>query len=177
MMKRIIYTVVTLSILFLFEACRHSKQESIDENVQSILKDFIVQNDFASSMWIEDSLVCTYSTCLSATLYDIDTGHYITLVLHHYPYDVLYSLNNTHPIMHYTVMDKDLFVYNHTRNENYRIFPQNQYAERMAKKMLSTYSDNVFDDRIVMQTYKYYWGGSVRMEIDSTFDFTQLFTD
>ncbi len=177
-MNRIISTIIFLTLFSIsFSAC-NNKHEIIDENVQNVLMDFISENDFAGFVRFEDGLD-TIKTCLSATLYDIDTNHYMTLIISRFPDDAFigtpcYHLNRKPP-MYYKVGDKDLFVYSHT-NSTYSLFPQNTCSEKTVfeKEKAYTPDEKMIDCEFVIQTYKYRLGDKeVWIEKDSIFDFFQ----
>jgi hypothetical protein len=112
--------------------------------------EFVHTNDFSGYLWIEDNSVDTISTCLSATLFDIDTNHYMVLIISRYPGDAFigtpyYQLNQKSP-MYYKLEDKDLFVYSHTIDNEYTLFPQCKYSEKAVlekeKPLWSEFSGN-----------------------------------
>lgn len=173
-MKRVILKIFFLTLIFIsFHACRN-KREIIDENVQNVILEFISENDFAGFIRFEDG-IDTIKTCLSATLYDIDTNHYMTLIISTLPSDALdgtpYYYLNQKPPMCYKVGDKDLFVFSHTIDSTKSLFPQNKCFEKTFFEKEKTYNLGKYSIgcKFEMQTYKYRMDDkSVWIEKDST---------
>lgn len=173
-----------MSLMFLLmNACGSKKNTNehfiINEDVQKIIIAFIEEKDFAGYVEFEDD-VYAINTCLTATLYDIDTNHYLTLIISRYPEDPFldmpcYSVNPK-PTMYYNVCGKDLFVYNHSTDTNYPLFPLNIISEKAAliKERTYLFDDKMNDARFVTQTYKYHSDGKcVWIEKDTTFNLFQ----
>ena len=177
-MKKCLF-LLFLSLSFFFLQSCEDNLETIDEGVQKIIMEFVYTNDFSGYLWVEDNSVDTISTCLSATLFDIDTNHYMVLIISRYPGDAFigtpyYQLNQKSP-MYYKLEDKDLFVYSHTIDNEYTLFPQCKYSEKAVLEKEKAYFTNVeIDDRFIIQTYKYHiCDKKVWIEKDSTFNFFQ----
>ena len=171
--------IISKSLFFTFivilpSAC-DNKHEIINENILNVIEEFISENDFAGFVRFEDG-IDTIKTCLSATLYDIDTNHFFTLIISRFPDDVLigtpYYHINQKPPMYYKVGDKDMFVYSHTINNTYRLFPQCTCSPKkiLIKEKEYDFDKRMIDCRFAMQTYKYRIDDkSVFIEKDSTF--------
>lgn len=176
-MKQTSLIIVLLFSIFLLAECKR-ETGLINENVKDILVEFVSDYDFAGYMRFDDDVVDTIKTCLSATLYSIDTNHYMTVILSRSPGDAFagtsYRMQNDYPTMCFSVGDKDLFVYNHSQDNILPFAPEYSYSENEIREKEKEYSVDDIDDRFVIQTYKYRLDGSnVWIEKDSTFDFFQ----
>lgn len=174
-MKHTFLFMAVLSVFFLFVQC---KEETcmINEKVEAELVEFVSNNDFSGYFRVGDNIVDTIRTCLSATLYDIDTNHYMTVILSRIPADAFmgtpYYQQNSHPVMCFSVGEKELFVYNHSHNGPLLFSPRKTYSEDEVRKIEMKYITDDIDDRFVIQTYRYgLYDGKIWIEKDSTFDF------
>ncbi len=174
-MKLTTLCITVLSAFFLFAQC---KEETgiINEKVEVELLKFTSDNDFSSYFRVGDCIVDTIRTCLSATLYDIDTNHYMTVILSRIPGDAFmgssYCLQYSHPVMCFSVGEKELFVYNHTHNGPLLFSPPKKCSEDEVRKKERKYITNDIDDRFVIQTYRYgLRDGDIWIEKDNTLDF------
>ena len=176
-------TIFLSALLFISLNSCVKKQNKIDENIQKVLMEFVEKHDFAGYIKFEDGLYAI-NTCLSATLYDIDTNHYLTLIICRYAGDPLkgtpYDNINSGSTMYYDVGGKDMFVYNHTLNSTTNLFPQNLYSKKdiREKEKKYVFDEKTIDDRVEVQTYRYRLeGGDIWIEKDSTFDFFKWLYD
>lgn len=174
-MKHTFLFMAVLSVFFLFVQC---KEETcmINEKVEAELVEFVSNNDFSGYFRVGDNIVDTIRTCLSATLYDIDTNHYMTVILSRIPADAFmgtpYYQQNSHPVMCFSVGEKELFVYNHSHNGPLLFSPRKTYSEDEVRIKEMKYITDDIDDRYVIQTYRYgLYDGDIWIEKDSTFDF------
>lgn len=173
------FFILFLSSSFIFLHSCEDNLETINEDVLKIIVEFVSKNDFSGYLKFEDNRFDTIVTCLSATLFDIDTNHYMVLIISRYPGDAFigtpyYYLNQSSP-MYYKLGDKDLFVYSHTIDSKNTPFPQSEYSEKVVLEKEKAYFTNVYiDDRFVMQTYKYHLcDKKVWIEKDSIFNLFQ----
>ena len=174
-MKHTFLFMAVLSVFFLFVRC---KEETcmINEKVEVEIVEFVSNNDFSGYFRVGDNIVDTIRTCLSATLYDIDTNHYMTVILYRIPADAFmgtpYYQQNSHPVMCFSVGEKELFVYDHSHNGPLLFSPRKTYSEDEVRKIEMKYITDDIDDRFVIQTYRYGLNdGKIWIEKDSTFDF------
>ena len=181
-MKKCFLMLFLSSGFFFLHSCEDNLR-TIDEDVQKVITDFVSANDFSGYFIVEGICVDTIETCLSATLFDIDTNHYMVLIISRYPGDAFfgtpyYSLNQKSP-MYYKLGDMDLFVYSHTIDNKNSLFPQGAYSEKeVLEKEKAYYVNEDIDDRFITQTYKYRLdGGDIWIEKDSTFDFFKWLYD
>lgn len=177
-MKKCFFILFLSSTFFLFHSCEDSL-ETIDKDVQQVIMEFVSENDFSGYLWFEDNSVDTIVTCLSATLFDIDTNHYMVLIISRYPGDAFagtpyYELNKKSP-MYYKLGNKDLFVYSHTIDRENTLFPKSAFSEKAVLEKEKAYFTNVdIDDRFIVQIYRYHLcDETVWIEKDSTFNFFQ----
>lgn len=177
-MKKSLIMFFLLSSIFSIYSCKDDS-EKIDEEVLVVIEEFIASNDFSGYFCVGDNVCETFETCLSATLFDIDTNHYMTLIISRFPCDAFigtpyYHLNRMPP-MYYRVGDKDLFVYSHTTDSVNVLFPQSVYSRKTVLEKEKAYFiiENI-DDRLMIQTYKYHHRDKkLWIEKDSTFNLYQ----
>ena len=174
-MKHTFLFMAALPAFFLFAQCKE-RTGIINDKVEAELVKFVSNNDFSGYFRVGDNIVDTIRTCLSATLYDIDTNHYMTVILSRIPGDAFmgspYCLQNSHPVMCFSLGEKELFVYNHTHNDPLLFSPRKTCSEDEVRIKEMKYITNDIDDRFVIQTYRYgLYDGDIWIEKDSTFDF------
>ena len=187
MKKKNILIIIFRALMFILCLSCHRVQGIFDENdqdvlaknLQKVIEDFVSENDFYGFVRFEDSLY-TIKTCLSAALYDIDTNHYLTLIISRYSGDPLEGTVRFHPDQItrklYKVCGKDLFVYSHTVNSTQSLFPPSTCSDKtfFEKEKEYSYDGIVIDCKYEMQTYKYRLSeNDVWIEKDTSFNLFQ----
>lgn len=173
-MKRQPLLLVVVSFSLLIQCDK--KSGLINGNVRDILDDFVAESDFSGYLSIDGDNIDTIKTCLSAAIYNIDTTHYMTVILSTVSSDPFIGSSNSsnYPMMGFSLCDKDFFVYNHTHDNIFPFNPEKSFPEKEIREREKKYCPKNIDDRFVMQTYRYGLDGcDVWIEKDSVFDFLQ----
>lgn len=174
MKRQPLLLVVLLSFSLLIQCDK--KSGLINGNVRAILDNFVAESDFSGYLSMDGDIVDTIKTCLLAAIYNIDTVHYMTVILSTAAGDpfIASSYSLDYPTMGFSLCDKDFFVYNHTHDNIFPFNPDNSFSEKEIREREKKYCPKNIDDIFVMQTYRYGLDGcDVWIEKDSVFDFLQ----